>query len=62
MTPLWKISELFFIKFLYLEINTLILSGQKKLQLRPLRNDYLATKLKQWKEMGCVFYIPSEKH
>ena len=40
----------------------LILSGQKKLQLRPLRNDYLAAKLKQWKEIGCVFYIPSEKH
>ena len=49
-------SKLFFIKFLYLEMNRLILSGQKKLQLHTLKKDY------QWNEMGCVFYIPSEKH
>ena len=55
-------SKLLFIKFLYLEINTLKLSSQKKLQLHTLKKDYLATKLKQWKEMGFAFYIPSEKH
>ena len=55
-------SKLLFIKFLYLEINTLKLSSQKKLQLHTLKKYYLATKLKQWKEMGFAFYIPSEKH
>ena len=55
-------SKLLFIIFLDLKMNTLILSGHKKLQLHTLMKDYLATKLKQWKEKGCVFYIPSEKH
>ena len=55
-------SKLLFIMFLYLEMNTLILSGQKKPQLNTFKKDYLATKWRQWKKMGCVFYIPSEKH
>ena len=55
-------SKLLFIKLLDLEMNMLILSGHKKLQLHTLKKDYLATKLKQWKEKGYVFYIPSEKH
>ena len=55
-------SKLLFIKFLYFEMNTLIVSIQKKLQLHTLKKNYLAIKLKQWKEMECVFYILSEKH
>ena len=41
-------------------MNTLILSCQKKLQLHTLKKEYLATKLREWKEIGCVFYIPWE--